>query len=303
MDNNELQIIDRESRDYKVGRLCVLGCQLLWGFLPIYWHMLRPINSWIIILYRIVLVFAYAYLVAGFKYGFRHLLKPLRDKKTRRTYMLASLFITANWSTYIWAVNADYVIQTTIGYYIEPLMICAIGIIVFKEKLNIYNSIAMGLACISVGIILIHFGQLPWIGLALALTFSVYSAIKKTVKQPAVVSMVFETIWFAPIALIAIIYLETHGMGALAEGSTSKYLLLYLCGIVTLLPMSLFAHAATRVSLFFIGICQYISPTISLICAVKMFGEDMDQVQLICFAIIWLGLSIFSYGEIKNKTD
>jgi len=202
-----------------------------------------------------------------------------------------------NWSTYIWAINSGRVIQTSIGYYIEPIVICLVGIVVFGEKLTRYNLTAIILAAAAVMLILVHFGQLPGVALALAGTWAVYSAIKKTAEQPAIIALVYETMIYAVLSVFAIIYIESKGIGALSVATPGKYVLLLLSGLMTLIPVGLFGAAAKKVPLLIVGLAQYISPTITLICGIFLFKEDVDMVQIIAFVIIWTGLVFFTCGE------
>ncbi|MBR0308090.1 MAG: EamA family transporter RarD [Mogibacterium sp.] len=289
-----------EYSDYKVGLICVLACQLFWGFCPIYWHALVPIPSWMIILYRIVTMFVYSYIAARFRFSREEIWQPLRDKAVRRKYFTAGFILTINWSIYIWAMTSERVIQASIGYYIEPIVICAVGIFVFKEKLTRYNITAMAFALVAIVVILVHYGQLPGVALGLAGTWAVYSAIKKTSEIPVLVALVYETMIYAVIAVIAILYIEVRGIGALSIGVPGKYALMFLSGLITLIPVALFSASAKKVSLFVIGLAQYISPTISLLLGIFAFKEPIDRVQIIAFLIIWTGLVFFSYGEFKN---
>lgn len=287
--------------EYKKGILATIGSQLIWGALPIYWHMLRPVNSWVIIVYRMVTVFIFSLIIARKLYSWEEILAPLKDRKMVISYTIAGGIITVNWSTYIWAVNADNVIETSIGYYIQPLMVVMFGVIFFHERLTKYKMIAIILAASSVILILIHFGKVPLIAILLALTFSVYSVIKKKLKQPALISLVYETAFYALFALALIIYLEKRQIGALhvITGPT-QYILLLLCGLMTVIPLGLFAAANIRIPLVTVGVTQYISPTIQLIMGVLLFKEPFDKFQFAAFAIIWIGLVIFTIGEFKS---
>lgn len=287
----------QNTNDYRLGVLCVLGCQVFWGFCPIYWQALVPIPSWVIILYRIVTMFVYSYIAARFSYSREEIWGPLKDKAVRRKYFTAGLILTANWSIYIWAMTSERVIQASIGYYIEPIVICAVGIIVFKEQLTRYNLTAILFALAAIVLILVHYKQLPGVALGLAGTWAVYSAIKKTAKQPVLIALVYETVLYAIFALPAIFVVEAKGLGALSLHMPGKYALMFLCGLVTLVPIALFNVSATRVPLFIIGLFQYISPTISLILGIFLFKEPVDMTQIIAFIIIWTGLAFFSYGE------
>lgn len=290
--------------EYKKGILATFGSQLIWGALPIYWHMLRPINSWIIIIYRIFTVFIFSLIIARKFYSWEEILRPLKDKKIVLSYIIAGGFITINWSTYIWAVNANKVIQTSIGYYIQPLIVVLFGIIIFHERLTKYKIIAICLACLSVSLILLYFGKFPLIALMLALSFSIYSVIKKKLKQPAFISLIYETAFYAPFALIIIIYLEIKGMGAVAVMTgVFQFVLLLLSGLMTVIPLGLFAAANIRIPLVTVGVTQYLSPTIQLVLGVLAFGEPFDRFQFIAFLIIWIGLVFFTIGEFKENNS
>ena len=287
--------------EYKKGILATIGSQLIWGALPIYWHMLRPVNSWVIIVYRMVTVFIFSLIIARKLYSWEEILAPLKDRKMVISYIIAGGIITVNWSTYIWAVNADNVIQASIGYYIQPLMVVMFGVIFFHERLTKYKMVAIILAASSVILILIHFGKVPLIAILLALTFSIYSVIKKKLKQPALISLVYETAFYAPFALGLIIYLEKRQIGALnVITESTQYILLLLCGLMTVIPLGLFATANIRIPLVTVGVTQYISPTIQLIMGVLLFKEPFDKFQFAAFAIIWIGLVIFTIGEFKS---
>ena len=291
----------RNNSDYRMGLLCVLACQLLWGFLPIYWQALVPIPSWIIILYRMTTMFVYSYIAARMRYSREEIWAPLREKGAVGRYLVAGLLLTANWSTYIWAMTTGHMIQASIGYYIEPIVICLFGAVLFREKFTKYSATAVVLAAAALIVMLIHYRQLPGVALGLAFTWAIYSAIKKSSKNPPVIELVYETMFYAVIAVIGILVIETRGIGALSLGVPGKYALMFLSGLVTLIPIALFGNAAKKVSLFIIGLTQYISPTITLLLGIFAYKEPIDRVQVISFAVIWIGLVFFSYGEYKGS--
>lgn len=292
---------DRKSQ--RIGMICAFSCMVYWGFMPIYWKTLIPINSYVIILYRIFLVGVTCFAGALIAYGWTGIKEALGDKKKVLKLFLAGLVITINWSVYIYAVNSGQVIETCIGYYIEPLVICLFGIVLFKERPNKYKMISIIFASIGVLIILIHFSRLPFIALMLAISFSTYAAIKKHIKMPALLSLLCETIFIAPVAFIIVIYLEANGNGAIAAGQPYQLALLALAGILTAIPLALFAAAANRISMISIGIAEYVSPSITLLIGIFLFKEPFDQIQLIAFAVIWIGLVFFTYGEIRGSRN
>ena len=293
-----------KNSEYKSGLITVIVCQLIWGVLPIYWASLTPIPSWIIIMYRMFTMCVYCYIVSRFSYSNKEILEPLKkDKSLIWKHFIAGAILAINWSTYIWAMTTGRMVQSSIGYYLEPLVICLFGIFIFKEKLTKYNATAMLLALIALSVMLIHYGQLPGVALILAFSWACYSAIKKTTKNSNIVELVYETFFFAIIALIGILVIETKGIGGLSYGVPGKYALMFLSGLVTLVPVVLFGMAARKVSLFVIGLTQYLSPTITLALGIFAYGEPVDKVQIIAFIVIWIGLAIFSYGEFKTHHE
>lgn len=289
------------NREYKLGMAAALGSAVIWGFLPIYWQALRPIDSVVIIFYRIVFVALVTFLLSLRIYGFKAILAPLKIKGNKPKFFLAGLLITINWSIYIAAVNADFVIQTVIGYYIEPLMVSMFGVMIFHEKLNRYKVTSLSLAMLGVLIMVIYYGRFPWIALSLAVTFAVYTAIKKSYRLEAVLSLFYETMFLVPPALVMVFYYESKGVGAIGVGSGFQLFLLSLIGICTSAPLILFTMGANRISMVNLGIIEYISPSISLILGIFLFREPFDSVQFICFVIIWIGLVIFTYGESREQ--
>ena len=296
----ERNLLNDNNRDYRIGLICVLASQLIWGFLPAYWQALVPIPSWVIILYRMTTMFIYSYIAARLRYTKEEIWTPLKEKGAVVRYLIAGALLTANWSIYIWAMTTGHMIQSSIGYYLEPIVICLFGVVIFKEKFTRYNLTAVVFAAVALIVMLIHYGQLPGVALGLAFTWATYSAIKKSSKNPPLVELVYETMLYAVLAVIGILVIETKGMGALSLGVPGKYALMFLSGLVTLIPIALFGSAAKKVSLFIIGLTQYISPSITLLLGIFVYKEPIDRVQLLSFAVIWIGLVFFTYGEYKN---
>ena len=299
MGEKSIGVKNSKSNEYRTGVIFVLICQLVWGVLPVYWQALAPIPSWIIILYRMLTMFIYTYIVARISYSREEIWAPLKEKGVFGRYLLNGILLTANWSIYVWAMTTGHMIQSSIGYYIEPIVICVFGVVFFKEKLTRYNLTAVILAAISLTVMLIHYGEVPGVALGLALTWATYSALKKSTDRPPILELVYETALLAVVAAAAIVFVEAKGIGALSYGFNAKYLLLFASGLVTLIPISLFGSAAKKVELFLIGLAQYISPTITLLLGIFAYKEPIDRVQVASFAIIWIGLVFFSYGEYK----
>lgn len=281
----------------------MLSCDVLWGVLPLYWQALRPIDSWVIIFYRIFLVGLVSGIATVIIYGVPAIREQYRIKSNLWKFPLAGLLITCNWSIYIWAVNADHVIQTCVGYYIEPLIVCLLGIVIFKDRLTRYKLIALLFALAGMLVILFHFMEVPLIALSIATSFAIYAAVKKWFDLPPIMSVFMETSFLMIPALCVVIGIEVTGHGALAVATPGKYLLLLCCGILTAAPLSFFAAAATKVPLVTVGLLEYLSPSISLVIGIFLMKEPFDAVQFVSFVIVWIGLVFFTYGEIKDSKE
>lgn len=291
-----------ENKNYKNGLIYALSCAVIWGVLPIYWNVLNPISSIVVIFYRITLMTLTCIAVQLYQTrSIKAIFAPMfADKKKVWTYIIAGILITANWSIYIWAVQAGHVIQASMGYFLEPLIVCLLGMIIFKEKANKWKRISLGFALVGMMVMIIGYKELPLISLGLATTFGVYTAIKKRVDLPALQSLLYETIFIAPIALLVIFWLEGSGIGALSTGSSGKFVLLLLAGVVSAVPLGLFCAAAKNLPLLTLGLTEYISPSISLILGIFLFKEPFDIIQFSAFVIIWIGLVFFTYGELAE---
>ena len=287
------------EKNYKLGLIAALGCSFLWGILPMYWKLLVPIPSSVIIFYRIFWVGVVTFFAALKLYGWERIKAPLKVKGNKLKVFIAGVIITLNWSIYIWALNAGFIIQTSIGYYIEPLVVCLFGIIFFKEKITKYNLSAFVLATIGVLVVVIHFGEVPTIAIGLAMTFAIYAALKKLFNVEAILSLLYETMFLVPIALGVIIYLEMTGQGAIGVGESYQYGLLMLSGLATAIPLGLFAIGANNLPLITLGVTEYLSPSMALILGIFVYNEPFDLVQFISFTIIWIGLVVFTIGEAK----
>lgn len=291
-----------ENKNYKNGLIYALSCAVIWGFLPIYWNALNPISSLVVIFYRIALMTLTCFAVEFYqKRNIKEIFAPLfADKKKIWTYIIAGVLITMNWSIYIWSVQAGYVIQASMGYFLEPLLVCLLGMIIFKEKANKWKKISLGLALAGMMVLVVGYKELPLIAIGLATSFGVYTAIKKRVDLPPLQSLLYETIFIAPIALLVVFWMEGSGISALETGGSVKFILLLFSGLATAVPMGLFCAAAKNLPLLTLGLVQYISPSISLILGIFLFREPFDIIQFSAFAIIWIGLVFFSYGELTD---
>lgn len=289
-----------DRTEYRKGLTYALTCSVLWGLLPMYWKSIDAINPHLIMLYRLVLCFILMVVIDLVLYKKEGILAPLRKKGAKLTFFLAGVLISANWGIYIWAVNSGFIIQTSIGYYIEPLMVCVFGVFFFHEKLDKYKGAAMILALCGVLYMLIRYQQLPVIALSLAVTFACYAAIKKKVSVPPLLALLYETMYLMPVALAIILYMEFQGNGAFAVATTQELCLLSLSGLFTAIPLVLFAMAASRIDFITLGVTEYASPSMALVLGVLVYREPFDMIQFTAFVLIWAGLVVFTIGGIRN---
>ena len=270
-----------------------------WGFLPIYWKLLKEIPADEILAHRIFWSFLFIGGMLLFKNGLGTLKETIKDRKNVRNVLLCAFFITINWGLYIWAVNSGNILQSSMGYYINPLMVVLLGMTVLKEKLNVLQYVSIGFAAVGVAIITIQFGKIPWVALLLAATFALYGLFKKLLKVESLVGLSLETTALMPLALGYILYKLFTGQSALYSVSMSTIAILLFSGIATATPLLWYAMGASRVKLSTMGFLQYISPTISLFIGVFVYGEKFTSAHLLSFSFVWIGLIIYSFSNIE----
>jgi chloramphenicol-sensitive protein RarD len=294
---------NNDKRQYEIGMASAVLCAFLWGVLPVYWKALHPIDPFLIMLYRLILACTLVFIGAMMVYKWEGIISYAKEKGALLSFITAGAIISANWGLYIYMVNSGRIVQTSIGYYIEPLVICVFGIMFFKEKLTKFKVIAVLLAFVGVLVMLFSFGQVPLLSMVLAGSFATYAVIKKKIKAPALISLFYETVFILPFALIIILYMELNGKGAFAIASPKQVMLLLMSGVVTALPLSLFAIAANRISLFALGLTEYISPSLGLLLGVFIYNEPFDIYQFAGFVVIWIGLVVFTAGDIIGRRE
>lgn len=285
-----------ERNTDKLGVFYAAFSYVLWGFLPIYWKFIDTISAGEILAHRIIWSFLFmviVVLVVRKWPGFIEELKTiLHDKKKLISITLASIIISINWLTYIWAVNSDHVIQASLGYYINPLVSILLAIAVLKEKLSKSQVISVILAGAGVVYLTFSYGVFPWVSLLLAVTFALYGLLKKTVDIPAMYGLTIETMIVTPIALIYLLFLPEN-VFSFSEGFSRENLFLMGAGIATAVPLLLFASGAKRIPLAMVGFLQYIAPTLMLIIGVFIYHENFSTEHLVSFGLIWIALLIY----------
>jgi chloramphenicol-sensitive protein RarD len=293
----------KENKPYDsslVGFIYGIAAYVLWGFLPLYWKLLDKIPATEILAHRILWSFMFVCTILYFNGNLLKCKEVFKDKLNIVRISCATVFITINWGTYIWAVNSDHIVEASMGYYMNPLIVVVLGVVILKERLNTWQIVSLIMATIGVGIVTISYGQIPWISLILALSFGLYGLMKKMIPVGSTVSLALETAILMPLTLIYIIFRQVSGIGALGNISAATTFILIGTGIATALPLLWFSEGARRIPLSSIGFLQYISPTISLVLGIFVFGEQFTQTHIISFGFIWGGLIIYSISQVKQ---
>ena len=265
----------------------------LWGFFPLYWKQLQAVSALQLLGHRIgwsFLLLAGVVLWTGQWAGFRASLTT----KTLRIYFVAALLIAVNWLTYVWAVNAGFIVETSLGYFMNPLLSVLMGVVFLRERLRASQWIPVLLAAVGVIYLTLIYGRLPWIALLLALTFGFYGLVKKIAPLGSLFGLTLETgILFLP-ALAYLVAAEAAGSAAFLHTGSGADLLLLGAGLVTTVPLLFFASAARRIPLTVLGILQYIAPSLQFLLGVFVYREAFDRARLIGFSMVWLALVLFA---------
>ncbi|MGO0058902.1 EamA family transporter RarD [Brevibacillus fluminis] len=286
--------MDEERRSAKQGIGLLIACYSAWGLLPLYWKFLANIPSDQILAHRIFWSFLFVTVLIFAQGRWPEIKAVFRSKKNILALFLCSLFISSNWYIYIWAVNHGHIVETSLGYYINPLLSVALGIIVLRERLTFWQVVSFSLAAIGVTVLTVEYGKFPWIGLSLATTFAVYGLAKKLVKVDSLTGLTMETFMAMPFALAYILYVEINGTGLVGNISWLEFFVLLCSGVVTALPLLWFARGAKAVAMSTVGFFQYLSPTIQLFLGIFVYHETFSYVHAISFSFIWLGLLLYT---------
>src|SRR3954454_15656663 len=223
------------------------------------------------------------------------------DRRTRSILMLAACLITVNWAVYIWGVNNGHVVETSLGYFVNPLVTVLMGVFILGERLRRWQWVALGVASLAVVVLTLDYGRPPWIALTLALTFGSYGLCKKQAGAPAIESLTFETMVIGPVALAYLGVLQWQGDSHLTGHGPGHVLLLMSAGIVTAVPLACFGGAAIRVPLVTLGLLQYLTPTLQFALGVLSFHEDMPAGRWVGFVMVWVALVIFTVESLRNR--
>lgn len=273
------------------GPLCVLACYILWGLLPVFWKQLAAVDSMYVLGSRIV----WSVVLMGVILALQHKGAALRavGRQQLVRLALAGIFICINWGAYIWSVSHDHVLDASLAYYMNPILAILIGTVVFREKLTGLQWLSVGVTFAGLVITVVRYRQIPWLALVMGGSFAVYGALKKGVRTEAGVSVFYETLTLLPVALGYVILMEACGAGAVGVLQGGQWLLLPLAGVVTTLPLLLFAVGMKTTPMSLSGILMYINPTLQLLVSVWLYHEAFTATHAILFGFVWSGLVLY----------
>lgn len=274
----------------------------MWGLFPVYFKLLEHVSALEILAHRIIWSVAFLYIILKYKNRIKNIKKYFYHTKTIKMLFLASFFITSNWGIYIYAVSTDRILDTSLGYLINPLFSMLLGAIILKERLSSAAKVSVFLVFFAVALQIYSLGKLPYISISLPISFAIYGLIKKQLGLPSLESLFIETIFMFPVALCYVFYFGFTYKSSL-NLNIDGFLLIF-SGLVTILPLLSFNLASQKLRLSTMGFLQYISPTIGILLAVFIYHENLDIYNMISFGIIWLSLIIVSIdGILRRKND
>jgi chloramphenicol-sensitive protein RarD len=288
-----------QDAEQRLGVAYGVGAYFLWGAFPLFFPLLKPAAPVEILAHRIVWSLAAVAVVLVATRSAGSLREVVRDRRRLLLLTGAALLIAVNWGTFIYAVNSKHVIESSLGYFITPLVSAAFGVFVFRERLRPWQLVALGLGATAVGLLAIDYGRLPWIALTLALSFGTYGLLKKLAGVGAAESLAVETLVLLVPALIYIVVLQASGGGTLAHHGGGHVVLLITLGPVTAVPLLLFAGAVTRVPLTLMGMLQYLAPVLQFLVGLAIVGERMPPSRWIGFGLVWAAIAVFSVDGLR----
>lgn len=287
---------DPKPRAAGRGILLAVLAYLLWGFLPLFFLLLAPANALEIVAWRILFSLVFCAILLTITKAWPRLGGLLRDRRVALTLLVAGILILINWLVYVFATLNHDVVEASLGYFTNPIVTVLLGIFVLRERLRPMQWVSIGISAIAVLVIAFNYGAFPWIALALAFSFGLYGLIKKRVgdRVDALSGLTIETLWLAPIAIGQLIFVEFTTGITIGTVSTLQTVAMLLAGVVTAVPLLLFAGAARRLPLTTIGLTQYLTPILQFLIGVLLLHEAMPPARLIGFALVWLALIVLT---------
>ena len=283
-----------DSRAAGRGALAAAACYFAWGLFPIYWKQLTDVDATELIAHRHIWSLGFVLIVMAAGGGFGELRAALHSRTALQWHAASGILLTINWLVYVWGVNHGHVLETSLGYFLVPLVNVALGRLVLHERLRPAQWIAIGCAAGGVALLLLRVGRLPWISLTVAATFGVYGLLRKKSPLGPLTGLGLETLLLFPFALGFLAWQQSTGAGALGRVSFLEHGLLGSAGVVTAIPLLLFAYGARRIRLSTLGLLQYIAPTVQFMIGLWVYHEPLSRGQAAAFAFIWCGLALYT---------
>jgi chloramphenicol-sensitive protein RarD len=293
-------MVEDKAKVRSLGLLFGVSAYTLWGLFPIYWPLLKPASPLEIVSHRAVWTLVFCFIILALTKTLKSTLSLLKRPKIVAGLFLGSILISINWIIYIYAANNEHVVEASLGYYINPIVVIATGVIVLKEKMRPLQWLAVGIATLGVAVLTIDYGRLPWIALGLALSWGSYGLVKKQLGLGALEGLSIETLLSSGFYLAYLIWLGNQGEGHFTYSLTLT-LLLIGGGAVTAIPLLLFNGSTNRLPLTLIGLLQYITPTIQFCIGVWYYNEDMSTARWVGFLIIWAALMSLATDLVKSS--
>jgi chloramphenicol-sensitive protein RarD len=274
---------------------------LAWGLFPLYWKQLGAIEATELIAHRHVwsLVCIVAVMIVGGTAG--ELWAALRSRSALAWHAASGALLTLNWLVFVWGVNQGHVVEASLGYFLVPLVNVTLGRFVLHEQLRRLQWVAIACAAAGVALLLVRVGRLPWIALSIAATFGAYGLLRKKSPLGALVGLGLETLLLAPLAVAYLVWRHAEGLGALGQVDGRTHALLLSAGVITAVPLVLFAYGARRIRFATLGLLQYIAPTAQLAIGVWVYGEPFSSERAAAFALIWCGLILYTADNLWNQ--
>jgi len=284
------------------GILLALLAYAIWGFLPLFFLLLAPANALEIVAWRVLFSLVVCAILLAVTRQWRRLFWLLRDRRVMGTLALAGILILINWLVYVYATISGDVVEAALGYFINPIVTVLLGVFVLRERLRPLQWVSIGISTVAVLVIAINYGAFPWIAIALAASFGLYGLIKKRVgaRVDAVSGLTIETIWLAPIAVAQLVFVGLTTGLTIGQVSTGQTVAMLLTGVVTAVPLLMFAGAARRLPLTSIGLTQYLTPILQFVIGVVFLHEAMPTARLIGFAIVWIALIVYTIDLFRS---
>ena len=278
------------------GLLLAILAYLLWGFLPLFFLLLAPANALEIVAWRVLFSLVFCAILLSITKAWRHLGELLRDRRVALTLLLAGILILINWLVYVFATLTHEVVQAALGYFTNPIVTVLLGVFVLRERLRPMQWVSIGISAVAVLVIAINYGAFPWIALVLAFSFGLYGLIKKRVgnRVDALSGLTIETMWLAPIAVAQLVFVSLTSGLTIGTISPLQTISMCLAGVVTAVPLLLFAGAARRLPLTTIGLVQYLTPLMQFLIGVFLLHETMTPARFAGFALVWIALTLLT---------